>query len=119
MPVLLEELGLDDWRVDLRLERLDEACGQNRVNASEMHSSITIDPARHDEKDELRTTALHEALHLYHAEIDMAFDAALRAIPEGPTVDVLEQVFDFACERLVARLIAVLAPRLRKVAEVN
>jgi hypothetical protein len=89
------------------------------LNASELFCRITIDPDQHDTKDELRTTLLHELLHLVHAEFDLAFLAAIKALNGSPAVQVLEHVVDFACERLVAHLMTIIAPRLRKVAEVN
>lgn len=102
LPRLKKQLGLETWRIDVRVGRLEPFVhGEVDLAAPYERASIIIDPGQLDDEVELLRVLRHELIHValwpfqHFARVIGADDAT------GMSVAAFQAVQEFCSERLV------------------
>lgn len=99
-------LGVPHWKVTVDYGRCERETWivQCSRNGDYWKAYITIDPAKHEDEEELLDSLRHELLHVLIAPFDLFVDAALQHVPDGDASRAMDRIREHAVEATVRNL---------------
>ena len=108
MKWLRAAMMLGSWRINLEWVELPPgSLARVRTDARYQIADIEIDASQHEDEEHLLSTVRHELAHIFHADFK-TYELTAAHHMSDPVRNSLEEVFDFAQEKTVTAIEAML-----------